>query len=141
MSQPSPARLVGFSATPTFYRIVLAEMGEVYLKCGADILINGLKTNLEAEARCPVCGAITSFRLAEKLIEDLTPRDPTLHVVEFEMEPGHLRVECKSTHIFDKKECLSKWRSTYSGKPGRIMSLPEYMVSLNQRPPRKVSPA
>ena len=141
MSHPGPTRLVGFSPTPTLYRIVLAEIGEVYLRCGADILLNGLKTNLEAEARCPVCGAITSFCVAEKRIEDLTPRDPTLHVVEFEMEPGHLCVECQSTHIFDKKECLNKWQSTYAGKPGRVISLPEYMGSLNRSPPRNVSPA
>ncbi len=141
MSHPSPTRLVGFSATPTLYRIVLTEKGDVYLKCGADILLNGLNTNLKAEARCPVCGTITRFNVTDKRIEDLAPDNPILHVVEFEMSPGHLGVECKSTHIFDKKECLNKWQSTYAGKPGRVMSLPEYMVSLKQRPPRKVSPA
>jgi hypothetical protein len=141
MSHPSPTRLVGFSATPTLYRIALAERGDVYVKCGADILLNALKTDLEAEAQCPVCGIITRMRLIEGRIEDLTPRDPTLHVVEFEMSPGHLGVECKSTHIFDKRECLNEWLSTYAGKPGRVMSLPEYMGSLNRSPPRKVSPA
>jgi Alkylmercury lyase len=116
-------------------------MGEVYLKCGADILLNGLKTDLKAEARCPVCGTITWFRVTVRQIGDLAPKDPVLHVVEFEVSPGHLGVECKSTHIFDKKECFKKWQSTYAGKPGRVLSLPEYMGSLNQRPPRKVSPA
>jgi alkylmercury lyase-like protein len=141
VSHSSPTRLVGFSATPTLYHIVLAERGDVYLKCGADILLNGLKTNLEAEARCPVCETVTRFLITERQIERLIPKNPILHVVEFEMSLGHLGVECKSTHIFDKKECLNKWLSTYTGKPGRIMSLPEYMGYLNRSPPRKVSPA
>jgi hypothetical protein len=141
MAHSRPRGLVGFSPTATLYHIVLGERGDVYVKCGADILLTGLTTNLTAEARCPICGTITRFRLTEKRIEDLAPRDATLHVVEFEMSPGHLGVECKSTHIFDKKECLNSWLSTYDGKPGRVMSLPEYMGSLNQRPPRKVSPA
>jgi Alkylmercury lyase len=140
MPLSDPARLIGYSTTPTLYHIVLADRGDVYLKCGADILLNGLRTNLKAEAQCPVCGTITSFRVTEKRLEGLTPKAPTLHIVEFEMEPGHLAVECKSTHIFDKKECLKKWQSSYTGKPGKVMSLAEYMGSLNQRQPRKVSP-
>ena len=141
MSYYGPIRLVGFSKTPTLYRMVLPERGDVYVMCGADILINGLKTDLGAEAKCPVCGSVTSFHIAQRHIEDLAPRDPMLHVVEFEMGPGRLGVECESTHIFDKKDCLTKWLSAYAGKPGLVTSLPEYMNSLNQRPPRKVSPA
>jgi len=136
-----PVRLVGFSDTPTLYRMILPERGDVYVKCGADILINGLKTDLRAEARCPVWGTVTSFHIDNGRIEELAPKGPTLHVVEFEMSPGHLGVECESTHIFDEKECLTKWLSTYTGKPGRVISLPEYMDSLNKRHPTKVSPA
>jgi Alkylmercury lyase len=141
MSHSSPTSLIGFSATPTLYRIILPEKGDVYLKCGADLMLNGLTTDLKAEARCPVCGTITRFSVNERRIGDLTPKNPILHVVEFEMSPGHLGLECKSTHIFDKKECLNKWQSTYAGKPGHVMSLPQYMSSLIQRPPRNVSPA
>jgi len=136
-----PVRLVGFSDTPTLYRMILPERGDVYVMCGADILINGLKTDLRAEARCPVCGTVTSFHIDNRRIEELAPKGPTLHVVEFEMSPGHLGVECESTHIFDEKDCLTKWLSTYTGKPGRVISLPEYMNSLNERHPTKVSPA
>src|SRR2546425_3733555 len=50
---------------------------------------------------------------------------------------GHVGVECESTHIFDKKDCLTKWLSTYTGKQGLVLSLPEYMGSLNQRLPTK----
>jgi len=46
-------------------------------------------------------------------------------------------VECESTHIFDKKDCLTKWLSTYTGKRGLVISLPEYMASLSQRLPTK----
>jgi hypothetical protein len=137
MSYYGPIRLVGFSDKPTLFRMILPQRGDVYVKCGADILLNGLKTDLEAEARCPVCGYVTRFHIAKRGIEDLAPKDPMLHVVEFGMGEGHVGVECESTHIFDKKDCLTKWLSTYTGKPGLVISLPEYMGSLKQRLPTK----
>ena len=136
-----PIRLVGFSDTPTLYRMILPERGDVYVMCGADILINGLKTDLRAEARCPICGTVTRFHVDNRRIEDLAPKDPALHVVELEQGPGRMSIKCDSTHIFDKKDCLTKWLSNYAGKPGLVISLPEYMDSLNKRPPRKISPA
>ncbi len=139
MSSYGTIRLVGFSNTPTLYRMILPERGDVYVKCGADILLNGLKTDLKAEAQCPVCGTLTLFHIAQRRIKDLAPKDPTLHVVELGMGTGHVGVECESTHIFDKKDCLTQWLSTYTGKPGSVTSLPEYMASLNQRLPRRTS--
>jgi len=136
-----PIRLVGFSDTPTLCRMILPERGDVYVKGGADILINGLKTDLRAEAQCPSCGNVTRFHVDNRQIEDLAPKDPTLHVVEFELGPGRLSIKCEATHIFDKKDCLTKWLSTYTGKPGLVISLPEYMDSLNKRLPTNVSPA
>ena len=124
-------RLVGFSDKPTLYRMILPQGGDVYVKCGADILLNGLKTDLGAEARCPVCGHVTRFHIVKRRVEDLAPKDSMLHVVESEMGAGHVGVECESTHIFDKKDCLTKWLSTYTGKLGLVFSLPEYMGSLN----------
>ena len=121
--------------------MILPQRGDVYVKCGADILLNGLKTDLGAEARCPVCGYPIRFHIVKRRVEHLAPNDPILHVVELGMGAGHVGVECESTHIFDKKDCLTKWLSTYAGKPGAVISLPEYMDSLNQRLPRKVSPA
>jgi len=119
--------------------MILPERGDVYVKCGADILLNGLKTDLGAEARCPVCGSITRFHVVKRRVEDLVPKDPTLHVVEFGMGAGHVAVECESTHIFDKKHCLTEWLSRYAGRPGSVTSLPDYMGSLDQRLPRKIS--
>jgi hypothetical protein len=121
--------------------MILPERGDVYVKCGADILINGLRTDLRAEARCPVCGTVTRFHIDNKRIKDLAPKDPTLHVVEIQLGPGRLNIICDSTHIFDKEDCLTNWLSKYSGKPGLVISLPEYMDSLNKRLPTKVSPA
>jgi len=137
MSYYGPIRLVGFSDKPTLYRMILPQRGYIYVKCGADILLNGLKTDLRAEARCPVCASVTRFHVVKRQVEDLEPKDPILHVVEFGMGAGHVGVECESTHIFDKKDCLTKWLSTYTGKPGLVISLPEYMRSLNQRLPTK----
>jgi len=133
VSYYGPIRLVGFSDKPTLYHMILPQRGDVHVKCGADILLNGLKTDLEAEARCPVCRYVIRFHIVKRRVEDLEPRDPMLHVVECGMGVGHVGVECESTHIFDKKDCLTKWLSTYDGKPGLVISLTEYMVSLNQR--------
>ncbi len=119
----------------------LPEKGDVYVKCGADILINGLRTDLKAEARCPSCGTVTRFHIDNRRIEKLTPNDPILHVVEIQLGQGRLNIICDSTHIFDKKDCLTNWLSTYTGKPGLVISLPEYMDSLNKRLPTEVSPA
>src|SRR5207245_9642763 len=93
VSYYGPIRLVGFSDKPTLYRMILPQRGDVYVKCGADILLNGLKTDLRAEARCPVCGNVTRFRVDQRRIEDLAPKSPMLHVVEFEMSPGPLGVD------------------------------------------------
>src|SRR3989475_8009844 len=131
MSYDGSMRVVGFSKTPTQYRMILPQRGDVYVKCGADILINGLKTDLRAEARCPLCGNVTRFHIDDRQIEDLTPSDSMLHVVEFDLGPGRLSIKCEATHIFDKKDCLTKWLSTYSGNPGIVISLPKYMGSLN----------
>ena len=141
MSNIDPTKLVGFSKAQTPYRMILLERGDVYVKCGADILINGLKTDLRAEARCPVCGTVTRFHIDNRRIEKLTPNDPILHVVEIQLGQGRLNIICDSTHIFDKKDCLTNWLSTYTGKPGLVISLPEYMDSLNKRLPTEVSPA
>ncbi len=137
MSDYGPIRLVGFSDKPTLYRMILPHRGDVYVKCGADILLNGLMTDLGAEARCPVCGHVTRFHIVKKRVQDLASKDQMLHVVEFGMSTGHVGVECESTHIFDNEDCLTKWLSTYTGKPGLVISLPEYMDSLNQRLPTK----
>src|SRR5437870_11573907 len=100
--------------------MILAEKGEVSVKCGADILINGLKTDLRAEARCPICGTVTRFHVDNRRIEDLAPKDPTLHVVELEQGPGRMSIKCESTHTFDKKDCLTKALANYAGKQGPV---------------------
>jgi len=141
MSFIDPAKLVGFSKTPTSYRMILPERGDVYVKCGADILINGLKMDLKAEAQCPVCGTVTRFHIDNRRIKDLVPKDPTLHVVEIGLRAERMSIKCEATHIFDKKDCLTKWLSTYIGKSGEVISLLEYMGSLNRRHATTVSPA
>src|SRR2546426_3601491 len=105
------------------------------------MLLDGLKTDLRAKARCHICGTVPRVHIGKRRIEDLAPKDPTLHVVELEQGPGRMSIKCDSTHIFDKKDCLTKWLSIYTGKPGLVVSLPEYMNSLNKRPPRKVTPS
>ena len=139
MSQRASLRLAGVSNMPTPYLMTMLERGDVYLRCGADILLNGLKTDLKAEATCPVCSGITRFRITNKRIEDLAPENPVLHVVEVNMGPGRVGVECELTHIFDKKECRTTWLSGYTGKKGAVTSLYDYMDSVTERLTRKGS--
>ena len=74
VSYYGPIRLVGFSDKPTLCRMILPQRGDVYVKCGADILLNGLKTDLGAEARCPVCGYVTRFHIVRGESKILRPR-------------------------------------------------------------------
>src|SRR5881409_1860778 len=74
MSYDGSMRVVGFSKTPTQYRMILPKKGDVYVKCGADILINGLKTDLRAEAQCPVCGTTTRFQVDNNESKILPPK-------------------------------------------------------------------
>src|SRR5437867_4771534 len=67
MPNYDPTKLVGSSTTPTLYRMTLPKEGEVYVKCGADILINGLKTDLRAEAQCPYVGPL---RVSKSTIDE-----------------------------------------------------------------------
>ena len=56
--------LIGASPTPTPYSMTIAGV-RTYLRCGADVLFNGFRHDLEAEARCPVCDRLVRFRMLD----------------------------------------------------------------------------
>jgi hypothetical protein len=124
---------IGFSSTPTLYKLHWRRGGEEYVHCGADILLNGLQGDLEGEATCPVCKTKTQLAIAGRNIGGLEPRDAILHVVEMPTRSGRIWIECESTHIFDRKDCFQKWISGYSGKKGLVTSVEDYHRKLVER--------
>jgi len=118
---------VGLSSTPTLYKLNWqddsGEEAREYVRCGADLLLNGLNRSLDAEAQCPVCGTTTQLLIVDGNIDGLEPRNAMIHVVELPTKSGRIWIECESTHIFDKKACLEKWISDYKGKTGLVDSV------------------
>jgi alkylmercury lyase-like protein len=117
---------VGFSPSPTLYKLHWDGGKEEYVHCGADILLNGLKGDLEGEAQCPVCGNLTRLVIVKGKIDGLDPKDAMIHVVEMPTKSGRIWIECEATHIFDKQDCFRKWMSEYKGKMGLVASVEEY---------------
>lgn len=128
---------VGLSSTPTLYKLNWqddsGEEAREYVRCGADLLLNGLNRNLDGNAQCPVCGTTTRILIVNGKIDGLEPRDAIVHVVELPTKSGRIWIECESTHIFDKKTCLEKWISEYKGKTGLVDSVENYHKLLTQR--------
>ncbi|HVH16594.1 MAG TPA: organomercurial lyase [Candidatus Angelobacter sp.] len=137
---------VGFSPTPTLYRLQWQEGPRTgqheYVRCGADLLLSGLTGDLEAEARCPICGNFTRMTIVARKIHVLEPREALLHVVEMPNESGWFWIECEGTHIFDKQACLQKWVSTYKGKQGLVTSIEKYhdLIVRRRTDPKKIVP-
>ncbi len=116
--------IIGWSPVPTRYRIT-SPKGHVYVRCGADVLLNGMRSDIDADARCPVCGNSIRFGVRVHRIVDLEPPEALLHVVEI---PGpNVSIECASTHIFDKETCQRSWLGDYRGRPGSTYSLQGYL--------------
>jgi Alkylmercury lyase len=131
-SEHRPAT-VGFSQTPTLYKLHWDRRNEEYVHCGADILLNGLEGDLEGEAQCPVCHNRTRLVIANGKIDRLDPQDAVIHVVEMPTQSGRIWIECESTHIFDKKLCFQKWIANYPGKKGLVASVMDYHNRLTER--------
>jgi transcription elongation factor Elf1 len=117
---------VGFSPTPTLYKVHWDGGKEEYVHCGADILLNGLEGDLEGEAHCSVCGNRTQLVIADGKIDGLDPKDAMIHVVEMPTNSGRIWIECEATHIFDKQDCFQEWISKYKGKKGLVSSVDQY---------------
>jgi hypothetical protein len=117
---------IGFSPTPTLYKLHWKGGKEEYVRCGADILLNGLEGDLEGEAHCTVCGSRTQLVIANGKIDGLEPKDAMIHVVETPTNSGRIWIECEATHIFDKQDCFEKWVSEYKGKKGLVALVNAY---------------
>lgn len=105
-------------------------------------MLSGLSGDLEAEARCPVCGSLTRLGIVDRKILVLEPKYALLHVVEMPSESGWISIECGGTHIFDKQACLQKWVSTYKGKQGLVTSVEKYheLIVSRRTDPNQVVP-
>lgn len=124
------APLIGESPVPTRFRIEVKGTG-AFVRCGADILLNGLQQNLEAEARCPTCDQAIRFTIHRRRVEGLEPAGALLHVVEVPWEPGFIL--CEATQIFDRDECQRRWSEGYAGPGGELVSLQGYLDRCSYR--------
>src|SRR5712692_2439857 len=127
-----PAKIIGFSTTPTRYRIA-SPTGGIFVRCGADLLLNGLRGDLKAEGQCPVCNQTIAFNVLEQRITDLNPKTTRIHVVEMSLASGKLGICCEDTHLFDRKECLNQWLSDYTGQRGISSTPQEYLERLKDK--------
>ncbi len=118
--------IIGATLSATPYKIRTSQ-AEHFLRCGADILLNGLSRNIDGEGKCVICGTTTRLKMSEGRLQELDPETALLHVVEIPKEPGKIGIECEVTHLFDTEKCLLTWQSTYAGKPGMVFRPREYL--------------
>ncbi len=127
-----PTKIIGFSPTPTRYRITTST-GDIFVRCGADLLLNGLRSDLAADGRCPVCNQSIKFKVAERRVMDMMPRSTRLHIVEMSYPTGRIGICCEDTHLFDREECERQWLSEYRGQPGISTTPQEYLERLKTK--------
>ncbi len=125
-----------FSETPYKIRTVQTEH---YLRCGADILLNGLQQTIEGEAKCVVCARTVRLNMSKGNINTLDPETAILHLVEIPISEGKIRIECETTHLFDTEKCLRSWMTSYTGKPGTILRPQEFLNHLSQGGTAKIA--
>lgn len=127
-----PTKIIGFSQTPTRYRMT-SPGGDNFVRCGADLLLNGLRNDLKATGRCPVCNRPIEFSMRGRLLTNLKPEGTRIHVVEMSPALGKLGICCEDTHLFDREECEKQWLSEYTGQTGISTTPQKYLERLKDR--------
>ncbi len=123
--------IVGAIPSPTPYKI-RTQQAEHYLRCGADILLNGLEQSVQGEAKCVVCGSVVQLNMTDGRVNGLEPGTAILHVVELPMGEGRISIECESTHLFDTEKCLQSWLAGYGGRAGLVFRPQEFLDHLSR---------
>ncbi len=118
--------VIGKSLSATGYRMKRSE-SEDYVRCGADLVLNGIREDVEAHAQCPMCGAPVEFKVRNQRVEALNAQSSLLHVVERQLDSSRTWVECDGSPLFDKEECLQRWVKNYKGTVGKIYTLQGYL--------------
>lgn len=127
-----PSKIIGFSTTLTRYRIT-SPTGDISVRCGADLLLNGLRGDLTATGRCPICNQSIDFSISKGFLMNLKPKTTRIHVVEMSLASGKLGVCCEDTHLFDREQCLNEWLSDYAGRPGISSTPQKYLERLKDK--------
>ncbi len=118
--------ITGYSASPTRYPLNI--QGEVaFVRCGADILLNGMRSDLAGEARCLVCDEVIRLQVSAGRVREMEPSEALLYVVEVESGGGTICVECEGSNLFNSQECLNRWLLTYPGHSGRVYRPQDYL--------------
>ena len=82
--------VIGATCSSTAYKIK-APM-EQYVRCRADILLNGVRRDLEGESRCIVRGNSTRIKVQGGRIAQVEPPEAILQVVEVRAEHGTVEI-------------------------------------------------
>src|SRR5881409_2849039 len=67
--------IIGATLSATPYKIRTSQ-AEHFLRCGADILLNGLSRNIDGEGKCVICGTTTRLKMSEGRLQELDPETP-----------------------------------------------------------------
>ena len=118
--------IIGVSPSPTPYKITTLR-ADHYVRCGADILLNGLRINLAGEGRCIVCGVTIRLKMSEGKLREIEPETAVLHIVECPMGQGRIGIECEASPLFDNDNCLRAWLKSYNGRSGLILKPKEFL--------------
>lgn len=131
--------IIGASSRPTLFKITTPI--EQYVRCGADILLNGVEHDLEGEGQCIVCGRAVRVNIVGAQIARVEPPDALLHVVEIRGEHGGPTIVCEGSPIFDRDTCLQIWLKSYRELPGQVFKPQEYMARATRLVADRVRPA
>jgi hypothetical protein len=129
------SQVIGATRERTRNRVILETGQETNVLCGADILLSGLYQNLKGTTSCPICEKEIEVIVKNELVFSIIPPTALLHyVVE---NPSILSICCAPTFIFDQEECLNSWLHSYTGSPGKVSSLRDFMIeAVASRGPR-----
>ena len=131
--------ILGASLTPTRYKVRILK-DEYHVRCGADLLLNGMTLDVAAEGRCPVCDGFIRFQVKDGRVLELEPDTAILHVVELPMMVnGRHAIECEGSPLFDRQNCLQTWLNDYRGRPGSIHKPQEFLDRMIRAKPSKGS--
>src|SRR6266568_796081 len=72
--------IIGATLSATPYKIRTSQ-AEHFLRCGADILLNGLSRSIDGEGKCVICGTTTRLKMSEGRLQELDPETALLHMV------------------------------------------------------------
>lgn len=122
------ARLVGARNGDTPNKVELSDGKTGNLSCAGDILLTGLFGDLRGSTKCPVCGRTVEVEVRDKRLVGLYPSSAVLHYVRVALpNPSSFGIECETTYLFDRDECLNHWLRSHPLLGGKVVAPQGFM--------------